>query len=169
MKRIIFSIALLFAVMATNAQTVAWFPMNISVSSGSFTETITSTRYIFDSDLLYLDFRLDTDGHTMHYLSTVKNIPYNPGDMRAEYQSSILIDYAPGDYLADKRVLWNYPAYDSEWESESFPTSSTYSFSGSCDISSTDALMFVQGIMIWNDSHSYFQTAGGGLSAQIIR
>ncbi|WEK20177.1 MAG: hypothetical protein P0Y49_03310 [Candidatus Pedobacter colombiensis] len=168
MKRITFSIALLFAVMAAKAQTVVWYPMNPFVSSGTYTQTITSNSYTFDSDFLYLDFRLDADGHTMHYITTAKNIPYNPGDMMGEFQSSILVDRWPGNSLVDKRAIWNEPSYyDSEWERESYPSSSTYTYSGSTDIGSEDALMFVQGILIWSES-GYFQSAGLGLQVTII-
>lgn len=168
MKRIIFSIALLFVAVVTKAQTISWNPYNISSTVGTPVITSSGTEFTFDSHFLYANYRLDPDGHTIHYNITAKNIPYNPGDIMGEFQNSITTDSWPTTVFFKKFVLWNAPLFDPAAELESYPTGSTYSYSGSCDIDDAEDLQIHSEVLYWNDL-GYADWAGIGLFPQITR
>lgn len=163
MKRIILSIALLFAVVATNAQTIDWGTF-VESSGNPYSISSNNTSFTYTSNLLQADFSLDPNGHTIHYNITAKNIPANVGNMMAEYQANLSFDGWPTHHYAIKQSVWNVPlsyGYGSDYDHEAYPTSSEYSYAGSFDLDVSEdlPLFFSAGIMYWNDN-DYFDYAG---------
>lgn len=171
MRSLIFSIVLLFAAYASKAQTVDWGTV-MPISSIAYTVTSDNTSFTYDSYLLNANFRLDADGHTMHYNVMAKNIPYSSGNRSAEFQTHIAYDGWPILYYAKKLALWNVsPAagYGPDYDYESYPTTSDYSYSGSFDMTTTETIPFWMyiGILYWDDA-DYFEDAGFQLFPALI-
>lgn len=81
----------------------------------------------------------------------------------AEFQTNIGYDGWPGIIYASKQALWNVSpgsGYGSDWDYESYPTTSEYSYEGSFDLNTTEEvpLWIYAGIMYWDEA-DFFQDA----------
>ncbi|RZK60265.1 MAG: hypothetical protein EOO91_02035 [Pedobacter sp.] len=178
MKKIFLKPLLFFILFAsisftTTAQTVDWDPSSFTPSSGSYTASSTARSYTYDSDLLYAKFTLDTNGHTVHYDVMVKNIPVNTGAMKGEFQAFVGQDTAPGELYASKFLIWNDPTYVYYYPyftAELYPSTTTYSYSGSCEIGNEEtAFVMEASIMFWNEEEDFLEYAQIRLYPRITR
>ncbi|WP_316783720.1 hypothetical protein [Pedobacter frigiditerrae] len=166
LKSLLFLILLACISFVGTAQTVIWNPVIYGPSSGTYSVSSNSTTYTYDSDLLYAKFSLDTNGHTIHYDILVKYISINTGGMKGEFQSTIGQDTGPGTIYATQFLAWNDPTSPYYCP---YPTGSTYSYSGSCEIGTEETAYWMHAsVMFWNED-DYIEWSDILLYPQITR